>query len=75
MDIHNVVEIVGASGVLAIAKLLWNAGASFTSIQKDMTAVAKDVADLKSNHLPHLEEKIDRLQDSFIDHVQLHGGK
>ena len=69
VQFHQVMEAVITAGVLGGMKFLWN-------IRDDFKAVALDVRDLKINHLPHLEEKINiigtdvkEVREAFVDHL------
>ena len=69
VQFHQVMEAVITAGVLGGMKFLWN-------IRDDFKTVALDVRDIKVNHLPHMEEKIDivsngldGLNKAFIEHL------
>ena len=79
MDFHNGVEavlgLIGVGGISFIAKLLWTGGKTVANIEGSLTSLASSLTEIKTNHLPHIEGKVDKLQDAFIEHLQAHGGK
>lgn len=72
MDLHAILEALGGLSVIGIGLAIWKASSSFTAMTKDISSMASDVNSIMSNHLPHLEQKIDSMNDKFIAHLEGH---
>lgn len=77
MDFHNAIElilgVVGVGGMGFIARILYSSGALVAKIETSLGSLAQSLGEIRTNHLPHLEEKVDKLQDAFIIHLQKSG--
>lgn len=60
MNLHSFFEAVGSVGLFAAAGFLWKISAAFTRVETS-------VEDIKTNHLPHLQNDIATLRQAFID--------
>jgi hypothetical protein len=62
--------IVGVgSGVVGLFRYLYLILSRFTAMAASLEVIGQDVVLIKTNHLPHLDEKIDKLKDAFTDHL------
>jgi len=70
MDGHSILDAVASLGIIAIGSLLWKVSSRFTQVATRLEGLADDVRDIRTNHLPHLQDDLTNLRDRFIDHIE-----
>ena len=71
--LQSFLTLIGVGGILAIGKFLFSSGKAVARIETNLISLNTSLTEVKINHLPHLESKIDKVQEAFIKHLEFHG--